>query len=123
MRRVVLHPSAFADWFTDGASPLRTEFEAGNLDVIVPNSFVADALGELAARGWTKDRLGHAGEAVARIGFRVMEPPAPELAVWLVRGVPASVASYAALASWLDVPIAVSDPELQRTLKTLPQAK
>ena len=122
MKRVVLHPSAFADWFADGPTPLRTEFEAGTLDVIVPNSFVTDAMGVLATRGWSKERLGRAGEAVARIGFRVLEPPASELAEWLVRGVPASGASYAALASWLDVPIAVSDSELQRALKTLPQA-
>jgi len=51
-----------------------------------------------------------------------MEPPASELAEWLVRGVPASAASYAALASWLDVPVALSDPVLRRALKTLPQA-
>ncbi len=66
--------------------------------------------------------MGRAGESVARIGFRVMEPPASELAEWLVRGIPASVAGYAALASWLDAPIAVTDDALQRTLKTLPQA-
>ena len=122
MKRVVLHPSAFADWFADGNAPLRNEFEAGSVDVIVPDSFVTDALGVLAMRGWSKERLGRAGEAVARIGFRVMEPPVSELAEWLVRGVPASDASYAALASWLDVPIAITDERLRGALKTLPQA-
>ena len=122
MKRVVLHPSAFADWSADGGSPRRSEFDAGLLDVIVPNAFAVDAMGELASRGWSKDRLGSAGEAVARIGFRIMEPPTSELAEWLVRKVPTSAASHAALASWLDVPIAVSDPELQQTLKSLPHA-
>jgi hypothetical protein len=122
VKRVVLHPSAFADWFEDGGTPLRSEFEAGTLDVIVPNSFVVDALGVLANRGWSKNRLSRAGGELARIGFRVVVPPPSELAEWLVRGVPVSAASYAALASWLDVPIAVTDPELQRTLQTLPRA-
>jgi hypothetical protein len=122
VKRVVLHPSAFADWFEDGGRHLRSEFEAGTLDVIVPNSFPGDAMGVLATRGWSKDRLGRAGEAVARIGFRVMEPPTSELAEWLARGVSTPVASYAALASWLDVPIAVTDDDLRKTLKTLPQA-
>jgi hypothetical protein len=122
VKRVVLHPSDFADWFEDGGTALRREFEAGQLDVIVPNSFVVDALGELADRGWTKDRLRRAGESVASIGFRVMDPPASELAEWLVRGIPASAASYAALASWLDLPIAASDAEVRQALRTLPQA-
>ena len=120
MRRVVLHPSAFADWFTDGSTPLRSEFEAGQLDVIVPNSFVVDAMGVLASRGWPKPKLARGGEEIARIGFRIMEAPTSEVAGWLVRGVPASIASYAALASWLDVPIAVADEELRTALKTLP---
>ena len=30
VKRVVLHPSAFADWFADGSTPLRSEFEAGS---------------------------------------------------------------------------------------------
>ena len=122
MKRVVLHPSAFADWFGESATPLRSEFEAGKVDVIVPNSFVADAMGELAARGWASDRLAQAGDELTRIGFRAIDPPASELADWLTRGHRAPAATYAALASWLDVPIAVSEPELQRSLKTLPQA-
>jgi hypothetical protein len=78
VKRVVLHPSGFADWFVDGGIALRGEFEAGQLEVMVPNSFVVDA-----------------------------RP---------------SGASYAALASWLDVAIAVADEDLRRALKALPQA-
>jgi hypothetical protein len=122
VKRVVLHPSAFADWLTDGSTPLRGEFEAGQVDIIVANSFVADAMGTLATRGWSKDRLTRAGNEVARIGFRIMQAPPSEVAEWLTRGVPASTASYAALASWLDVPIAVTDEDLRRTIKILPHA-
>jgi hypothetical protein len=122
VKRVVLHPSAFADWFEGDGTLLRTEFEHGRLDVVVPSSFVADAMGEFAARSWSEDRLRRAGDEIRRIGFRVIDAPPSELAGWLTRGMPASVACYAALASWLDAPIAVSDPELRRTLRTLPQA-
>jgi hypothetical protein len=49
-----------------------------------------------------------------------VEPPPSELAEWLVRGVPVSAASYAALASWLDVPIAATDEDLRTALKDPP---
>ena len=123
MKRVVLYSSAFADWFEgEGAAPLRLEFEAGHLDVIVPRGFLVDTLGVFSARGWSKGGLASAGNELTRIGFRVMDAPPSELVEWLTRGLPASVASYAAPASWLDASIAVTDPDLRRAVKTLPQA-
>ena len=121
MKRVVLHPSAFADWFEDGGTRLRTEFEAGQLDVIVPISFVADALGAGEPR-LVEGAPRPCRRKLRRIGFRLMEPPASALAEWLVRGVSAPVANRAALASWLDIRIAASDDALRKALKTLPQA-
>ena len=119
MKRVVLHPSAFVDWL--GGSELRADFEAGQLAVVVPTWFVADTMGLLATSGWPKDRIERAAAEVRRLGFQLTEPPDSELAMWLVRGLPASVAGYAALASWLDIPIAVTDPDLKRAVRTLPQ--
>jgi hypothetical protein len=90
--------------------------------VIVPPTFVLDTLGELASRGWSANRLGQAANYLSGVGFRVMEAPTPEVAHWLARGVGASVTRYAALASWLDLPIAVSGEELRRSLRALPMA-
>lgn len=122
MRRVVLHPSAFVDWLAPiDASELRAEFEAGRLEVMAPRSFVVDALGLLASRGWSADRLAKAGGEIERIGFRLGDPPLSEIAMWLARGFPASAATYAALASWSDASIALADPDLRKLFSVFPQ--
>ena len=119
MRRVVLHPSALVDWL--GGSELRADFEAGRLAVVVPTSFVADTMGLLAASGWPADRIERAAGEVRRLGFQLTEPPDSELAMWLGRGIPSAAGTYAALASWLDIPIAVTAPDVKRAIRTLPQ--
>ena len=121
MRRVVLHPSAFVDWMGGDKPPLRADFEAGQLTVIVPASFVAETLSLLAAAGWPADRITRAAGEIRRLGFQTTEPPDSELASWLVRGLSASPAGYAALASWLEIPIAVTDPAIRAAVRTLPQ--
>ena len=121
MRRVVLHPSAFVDWIGGGNS-LRVEFEARQIQVVVPVSFVTDTMGLLAARGRPADRIVRAAGEIRRLGFQVTQPPDTELAMWLVRGMPPATAPYAALASWLDLPIAASDPELEIAFRTFPRA-
>ena len=122
MKRVVLHASAFADWFSeDDLTGLRLEFEEGHLEVVVPRSLVVDTMAILAARGWSADRIERAGSEFPRLGFTVIDAPSAELAFWLVRGLSASAAGYAALASWLNIPIAVTDPDVKLVLRTLPQ--
>lgn len=116
----MLHPSAFVHWI-GGGSKLRADFEAGHLAVVVPTSFVADTLGLLAACGWPVDRIERAAGEVRRLGFQLSEPPDSELAMWLGRGTPSAAATYAALASWLDIPIAVTNPDVKRALRMLPQ--
>ena len=118
----MLHPSAFVDWFGNADDGLRADFEAGQLEVVVPGTFFAETMGLLAARGWPAARIERGAAELRRLGFRLTEPPDSELAMWLARGLPSVAATYAALASWLDIPIAVSDAELGRALRTLPQA-
>jgi hypothetical protein len=124
VRRVVLHPSAFLGWFgSDGARrSLRSEYEAGALDVVVPRSFVADTLAALAAAGWPADRLTRVAVEIGRLGFRSQDPPADALAGWLYRGLDASPAGYAALAEALDVPLAVVDESLRAATAALSRA-
>jgi hypothetical protein len=121
VRRVVLHPSAFVAWFGANPPALRREFETGRLEIVVPPSFVVDALGALAEAGWSAAQLEKGGSELDRIGFRQMDPPIAELASWLGRGLPLSAAAYAALASWFDVPIAIGDQALRARLRNLPQ--
>ena len=122
MKRVVLHGSALADWFgEDDPMGLRLEFEHGRLDIVVPRSIVVDTMAILAVRGWSADRIERAAAEISRLGFTLIDPPSSELVSWLVRGLSASAADYAALASWLDIPIAVTDPDVKRALRTLPQ--
>jgi hypothetical protein len=121
VRRVVLHPSAFVVWFDRAAqSPLRAEFEGGNLDILVPHSFIGDSLEAFAASGWPAHRLKPLADGIRRLGLRFGDAPVSELAVWLVRGLSASDAAYAALASWHDVPLAVHDDRLRAATSILP---
>ena len=89
--------------------------------MVVPTSFVADTMGLLAASAWPADLIERAAGEVRRLGFQLMEPPDSELAMWIGRGVPSATATYAALASWLDIPIAVTDVDLKLMLGALPQ--
>ena len=122
MRRVVLHPSAFLAWFANDGNTLRSEYEAGALDVVTPRTFVADAMATLAAAGWPTDRLARVAVEIGRLGFRSQDPPPEALAGWLGRGLDASSAGYAALAEALDLPLAVSDEALRAATRTLPRA-
>jgi predicted nucleic acid-binding protein len=121
VRRVVLHPSSFVEWFNrEVRSPLRTEFEAGGLEVIVPPTFVAEALEQMAATGMPSENLARLADDIRSLGFRVVEPPISELARHLARGLSASDGTYAALAVWLEAPLAVSDRRLLAATPNLP---
>jgi len=115
MRRIVLDASALLTWFaTDNSGKeLRAEYEEGLLGVVAPHALIAHVLAELATtRSWPADRLVRVGAELDRLGFEFREPPLDELAAWLARGIDPKHASYAALASTLDLPLMTADPEL-----------
>jgi hypothetical protein len=121
VRRVVLHPSTFVAWFHDADDrPLRAEFEAGRLEVVVPPSFTAEAVALMVATGMPRDRLVQLATEIESLGFRVADPPLTELVRYLAQGFSASDAPYAALAGWLEVPLAVSDTHLRDATPNLP---
>jgi hypothetical protein len=124
VRRVVLHPSSFLTWFEgDGAhGSLRSEYEAGALDVVVPPTFVADTMAVLATAGWPASRLARVAVEIDRLAFRSQDPPPDALAGWLGRGLDASPAGYAALAEALDLPLAVADESLRAATAARPRA-
>ena len=123
MRRVVVDAGALLGWFDTGRPhrSLRAEYEAGTLAVIGPRSLVADTLGTLAGRGVPADTLARIGAELHRIGLQLQDPPMPELAAWLAKGLPSHRAAYPALAASLEVPLVTDDPALRRVAAGLLQ--
>jgi predicted nucleic acid-binding protein len=117
MKRVVLEARAFLAWFSPSnpSRTLRAEYEAGLLRVHAPTMFPLHVL-EVAAgmEGLSRDRLAQLAGEVDRLGFALQDPPAPELATWLVSGLGGVHAQYAALASHLDIPLVTTDADLLR---------
>jgi hypothetical protein len=123
MRRVVVDAGVLLGWF-DSASPhrtLRTEYEAGTLVVIGPRGLIADALGGLAGQGVPPVALARIAADLPRIGLQLQDPPMPELAAWLAKGLAPGRAAYPALAASLEVPLVTDDPELRRVAATVLQ--
>jgi predicted nucleic acid-binding protein len=123
MRRIVLDAGVFLDWF-DAESPhrsLRAEYEAGSLAVIGPRGLIAEALGTLTERGVGPERLARIGGELQRIGLQLQDPPMPELATWLGKGLAPHRAAYPALAATLEIPLVTDDPELRRVAATVLQ--
>lgn len=117
MRRIVLDAPGFVSWFGPNATGrlLRTEYEAGALAIHVPPSFVADVLVTLERRlRLSNETLASIAEQLTRLRFEAREPSPSDVARWVTRGLDASQASYAALASQSDMPLVSDDPELLR---------
>lgn len=118
MRRVVIDPSAFLEWFApDGPGRgLRDEYEQGALVVTTPRVFPLAVL-EMAmrSRSLSADRLRRLATEVHRVGFELRDPPPAELAAWLAKGLSGNQAAHAALASALDLRLVTADEHLLRT--------
>ena len=116
MRRVVVDAGVILGWF-EAESPhrsLRAEYEAGTLAAIGPRGLIAEVLGTLTQRGVPPERLARVADELQRIGLQLQDPPMPELATWLTRGLAPHRAAYPALAASLEVPLVTDDPELRR---------
>lgn len=123
MRRVVVDDGVLLAWF-DSTSPhrsLRAEYEAGTVAVIGPRGLIADVLGALTRRGIPTERLARIAADLQLIGLQLQDPPMPELAVWLGRGLAPHRAAYPALAASLEVPLVTDDSELRRVAATVIQ--
>jgi predicted nucleic acid-binding protein len=124
VRRVVADAGVVLSWFEPRGEhrAMRTEYEAGALTVISPDTLVSDAMAELARRGgWTEERLASVAGELTRLGFQLQAPPLQDLAHWMAMGLNASSAACAALAARLEVPLVTDDPDLQRVASGLLQ--
>ena len=124
MKRVVLEARAFLAWFSPSnpSRTLRAEYEAGLLRVHAPTMFPLHVL-EVAAgiEGLSRDRLAELAGEVDRLGFALQDPPAAELAIWLTSGLSGVHAQYAALATYLDIPLVTTDADLLRQASNVAQ--
>lgn len=116
MRRVVVDTGVILGWFTPDSPHrrLRAEYEGGTLTVIGTRGLLGEVLGSLAERGVPPDRLAHIAIELPHIGLQLQDPPIPELATWLGKGLAPHRAAYPALAASLEVPLVTDDPELRR---------
>lgn len=116
MRRIVVDAATVLAWF-DEAGPgrqMRLEYEAGAFLALSPRRLFVDLLAAAAARGVSGGGLEQLGTELPRLGIQLQDPPLPLVAGWLGRGLEAEVAPYAALAEWLEVPLAARDDRLIR---------
>lgn len=119
MRRLVLDGTVIIRWFSaDGsrahraARTLRDEYEAGTLTVIVPTAARQDLM-DVAAAALPAAKLGQFAEAVERLGLEFREPAPADVAEWVVRGLSATEATYAAVAAAADLRLVTANPRLQ----------
>jgi predicted nucleic acid-binding protein len=122
MRRVVLDASALLTWFADRPADanLRAEYEQGLLSVVAPRRLTADVLAVIARTSeWPADRLTRVAAELDRLGLELRDPPIDELAIWLAQGLTTGQATYAALASSLNLPLVTDDHELRRLARSV----
>lgn len=104
----------FIAWFgTDPAClRLRSDYERGDLAVVVPPSFSLAVLEALADAGWQAERLEEMANVIRRLGFQFVDPPAADLARALARGLGAHRSALLALAVARDLPLITRDEQL-----------
>jgi predicted nucleic acid-binding protein len=106
LTELVLDASVVLKWFreagerrVEAAHAIRTAFERGALEVIVPSLIRLEII-NVAARSWMWDSTALAGLAVAldELGFELREPDLGAVARWASQGLTAYDAAYVALA-------------------------
>jgi hypothetical protein len=107
VRRYVLDPARFLEWFEPGADAegLRAEYEAGRSEVHVPRRFEVDLLTAVAASDADAGRLERLALELERVGFIAHDAPPSVLARCLERGVSSDRLPYVALAEHLELPL------------------
>lgn len=122
MSDVVLDASVLLKWFhTDGeadveqATRLRSAFEAGQLNVLVPSLVWLELLNVAARRfRWSLDPLERLANQLQGFGFTVIEPDLGRVARWAAVGMTAYDAAYVAVAEQSGAQLITADAELVR---------
>lgn len=117
MRECVLDASVVLDWFSPAPGPsavgsrrLRSEFEAGDLEVIAPPLIHLEILNVAGRRwGWGADALVELAEALEDLSFALIDPELSAVARWVAAGLTAYDAAYVAVAEAAAVPLLTGD--------------
>jgi predicted nucleic acid-binding protein len=119
MRECVLDASVVLDWFSPArrqkSSQVRAEFEAGELDVVVPPLIYLEIL-NVAGRvcGWSSDDLEALAESLEDLSFDLIEPDLSAVARWVAVGLTAYDAAYVVVAEAAAVPLITNDQTILR---------
>lgn len=117
MRECVLDASVVLEWFSSppGSSGrssrrLRSEFEAGQLEVLAPSLIHLEILNVAGRRwGWGADALQELAEALDDLSLDLIDPELPAVARWAAAGLTAYDAAYVAVAEAAAVPLLTRD--------------
>lgn len=122
MREVVLDASVVLKWFhsegeehLQAARDLRSQFEAGELQVFAPPLLWLEVINVAARRWrWGLPQLEQLAALLPELGFVVAEPELHRVARWCAIGLTAYDAAYVALAEQAAIELITADRELSR---------
>jgi predicted nucleic acid-binding protein len=129
MRESVLDASVVLEWFGPkgavgiGSARLRAQFEAGDLEVVVPPLIHLQILNVAGRRwGWYPDALQELAEALDGLSFDLVEPDLGAVARWVGGGLTAYDAAYVAVAETAAIPLITRDETILAAVPAIAKA-
>jgi predicted nucleic acid-binding protein len=122
VREVVLDASVVLKWFhsegeenVEAARDLRSQFQAGELQVFAPLLLWLEVV-NVAARRWRWElaQLEQLAALLPELGFRLAEPELRDIARWSAEGLTAYDAAYVAVAEQAGIELITDDREIVR---------
>lgn len=121
MSDVVLDASVLLKWFhtqeeprVEEAKGLKSRFESGELNVLVPSLLWLEVLNVAARLRWTGKQLERLAARLGALGFVVVEPDLVRVARWAAAGLTAYDAAYLAVAEQTGAQLITDDEEIIR---------
>jgi predicted nucleic acid-binding protein len=118
---VVLDASVLLKWFhtqeeprVEEAKGLKSRFESGELNVLVPSLLWLEVLNVAARLRWTGKQLERLAARLGALGFVVVEPDLVRVARWAAAGLTAYDAAYLAVAEQTGAQLITDDEEIIR---------
>jgi predicted nucleic acid-binding protein len=118
---VVLDASVLLKWFhtqeeprVEEAKGLKSRFESGELNVLVPSLLWLEVLNVAARLRWMGKQLERLAARLGALGFVVVEPDLVRVARWAAAGLTAYDAAYLAVAEQTGAQLITDDEEIIR---------
>ena len=98
---------------TEEALALRTDFERGDIEVVVPHLLFAEILNTTGRRQrWSADALDALATTLDAMPFRIVDPAPPRIARWVGERLTAYDATYVALAEETGRRVVTTDAQM-----------